>query len=340
VERLRRAVDEAGGLGELVGASAAMRRLYGVIERVAASDATALISGESGTGKEIVARELHRRSPRSTGPFVVVDCAAMRETLLETELFGHARGAFTDAHRSRSGLLQEASGGTLFLDEIGDLPRALQPKLLRALQERVVRPVGGDRELPIDVRIVAATNVDLEEAVEKGRFRRDLYFRLNVIPIEVPPLRARGTDVVFLAQRFIARHGVQAGKRVSGLSPAAAERLLAYSWPGNVRELQNCIERAVALAEGERIAVADLPESVREHHRPDVMQAPSDASQLVTLQEVERRYIRRVLEAVGGHRAKAARILGLDRKTLYRKLGRAGTQRPSGSVQRRTRRSR
>ncbi|HYR96749.1 MAG TPA: sigma-54 dependent transcriptional regulator, partial [Candidatus Binatus sp.] len=206
VERLRRVVGDSAGHGELVGASAAMRWLYDLIDRVATSDTTVLITGESGTGKEIVARELHRRGPRSTGPFVVVDCAAIRDSLLESELFGHARGAFTDARRARAGLFQEASGGTLFLDEIGDLAQLLQPKLLRALQEHTVRPVGGDREIPFDVRVIAATNRDLEEAVEQGRFRQDLYFRLNVIRVDVPPLRARGTDVVLLAQRFVDQH--------------------------------------------------------------------------------------------------------------------------------------
>jgi len=340
VERLRRVVGDSAGHGELVGASAAMRWLYDLIDRVATSDTTVLITGESGTGKEIVARELHRRGPRSTGPFVVVDCAAIRDSLLESELFGHARGAFTDARRARAGLFQEASGGTLFLDEIGDLAQLLQPKLLRALQEHTVRPVGGDREIPFDVRVIAATNRDLEEAVEQGRFRQDLYFRLNVIRVDVPPLRARGTDVVLLAQRFVDQHAGDASKRVSGLSAAAAERLLAYPWPGNVRELQNCIERAVALAEGDRIAVADLPESVREHRRSDVVLLSSDSSQLVTLEEVERRYIRRVMEAVGGHRSKAARVLGLDRKTLYRKLSRDGSDRLTITVKRRVRRPR
>ena len=340
VERLRRLVGDSAGLGELVGASAAMGCLYDLIDRVATSDTTVLITGESGTGKEIVARELHRRGPRSTGPFVTVDCAAIRDSLLESELFGHARGAFTDARRARAGLFQEASGGTLFLDEIGDLARLLQPKLLRALQEHAVRPVGGDREIPFDVRVVAATNRDLEEAVDQGRFRRDLYFRLNVIRIDVPPLRARGTDVVLLAQRFVDKHAAHASKHVSGLSAAAAERLLAYPWPGNVRELQNCIERAVALAEGDRIAVADLPESVREHRRSDLVLLPSDSSQLVTLEEVERRYIRRVMEAVGGHRSRAARVLGLDRKTLYRKLSRDGSDRLPITVKRRVRRPR
>jgi DNA-binding NtrC family response regulator len=335
VERLRRAVGETAGLGELVGDSAAMRRLDDLVERVTGSDATVLITGESGSGKEVVARELHRRGPRARAPFVVVDCAAMHDSLLEAELFGHAQGAFTDARRARAGLIREADGGTLFLDEVGDLPRALQPKLLRALQERTVRPVGDDHEVPFDARVIAATNRDLEEMVERGSFREDLYFRLNVIRIEVPPLRARGTDVVLLAQRFVERSAARNGKHVSGLSPGAAERLLAYPWPGNVRELQNGMERAVALAEKDRISMSDLPDSVRQYHRSDMVLAPSDPSQLVTLEEVERRYILRVMEVVGGHRSKAARVLGLDRKTLYRKLARAGADRMAVAVKRR-----
>jgi DNA-binding NtrC family response regulator len=320
VEQLRRLADEAGGYGDLIGESVAMRRLYAVLERVAPSDATVLIGGESGTGKELVARELHRRSPRRSAPFVAVNCAAIPEALLESELFGHARGAFTDAQRARAGLFQQANGGTLFLDEIAELPRSLQPKLLRVLQERTIRPVGADEELSFDVRFVAATNRDLESAVAAGRLREDLYFRLNVIRLETPPLRARGTDVLLLAQRFVDHHAARARKRVTGLSAAAAQPLLAYPWPGNVRELQNCIERAVALTAEERIAANDLPESVRQFDRSQVVLTAADPSQLAPLEEVERRYILRVMETVGGRRTEAARILGLDRKTLYRKL--------------------
>ncbi|HZI08778.1 MAG TPA: sigma 54-interacting transcriptional regulator, partial [Myxococcus sp.] len=237
-------------------------------------------------------------------------------------LFGHAKGAFTDAKAARTGLFVQAHGGTLFLDEVGELPLTLQPKLLRALQERVVRPVGGDTEVPFDARIVAATNRDLELAVEEGRFREDLYYRLNVIGIELPPLRARGNDVLALSQRFIEQFAARIGKRVLGLSPAAAQRLLAYGWPGNVRELQNCIERAVALTSFEQLTVDDLPERVRSYSAPKEAPEPADVSELVTLEELERRYIHRVLDTVGGSRTLAARILGVDRKTLYRKLER------------------
>jgi two-component system response regulator HydG len=324
VSRLRRVVEDARGFGDLLGASPSMRVLYDLLERVVDSDSSVLISGESGTGKELVARALHRRGRRRSGPFVAVNCAAMPEALLESELFGHVRGAFTDARATRTGLFAQADGGTLFLDEIGELPLALQPKLLRALQERRVRPVGADTEVPFDARLIAATNRDLETAVCEHRFREDLYFRVNVIHVELPPLRARGSDVLLLAQHFVDHHAAQAGKRVTGLSPAAAERLVAYDWPGNVRELQNCIERAMALARFDQIAADDLPEKIRTYRRSHVLVASDDPSELVPLEEVERRYILRVMEAVGGNKTLAAQVLGLDRKTLYRKLERYG----------------
>jgi two-component system response regulator HydG len=322
VKRLRRVVDDATGFGELLGQSPAMRQVYDLLERVVDSDASVFLTGETGTGKELVARALHRRGRRSAGPFVAVNCAAMPETLLESELFGHARGAFTDARGARTGLFLKAHGGTLFLDEIGDLPASLQPKLLRALQERTVRPVGEDTEVPFDVRLITATNRDLESAVEERRFREDLYFRINVIHVELPPLRARGSDVLLLAQHFVERVAAQAGKRITGISPAAAERLLAYHWPGNVRELMNCVERAVALARFDQIAADDLPEKVRTYRRSHVVVAADDPSELIPLEEVERRYVLRVMEAVGGNKTLAAQVLGLDRKTLYRKLER------------------
>ncbi len=324
VKRLRRLVDDARRFDDVRGSSPAMKKVLELLERIADSDASVLVTGESGTGKEVVARALHRRGRRSAGPFVAINCAAMPEPLLESELFGHARGAFTDARTARTGLFVQANGGTLLLDEIGDLPLALQPKLLRALQERVVRPVGGDAEVPFDVRLIATTNRDLESAVEEGRFREDLYFRVNVIHIPMPPLRARGSDVLLLAQHFLVRYAAQAGKRVAGFSPTAAERLMAYAWPGNVRELQNCIERAVALAQYEQIAVDDLPERIRAYRRSHVLVASDDPSELVPLEEVERRYILRVMETVGGNKTLAAQTLGLGRKTLYRKLEQYG----------------
>jgi len=320
VKRLRRLVGETQRFEELLGDSPAMRTLHQLLERVGDSDASVLVTGESGTGKEVVAKALHRRGRRQHGPFVAINCAAMPEQLLESELFGHVRGAFTDARTARTGLCVQANGGTLLLDEIGDLPLALQPKLLRALQERRVRPVGGSEEIPFDVRLVATTNRDLESAVEEGHFREDLYFRINVIRVETPPLRARGNDVLLLAQHFLVHFAGKAEKSVTGLSPPAAERLLAYAWPGNVRELQNAMERAVALTQYEQITVDDLPDKIRAYRPSHVLLASDDPSELVPLEEMERRYILRVMEAVGGNRTLAAKVLRIGRKTLYRKL--------------------
>ena len=324
VTRLREAMSSGGAAGSLIGESAAIRGVHELIGRVAESESSVLVTGESGTGKELVASALHRHSRRRGGPFVAVNCAAVPEPLLESELFGHARGAFTDARTSRAGLFLQAQGGTLFLDEIGEMPLGLQPKLLRALQERTVRPVGADGEVPFDARVVAATNRDVESAVAERRFREDLYYRINVIHIDLPPLRARGNDVLLLAQHFLERQAATAGKRIAGISAAAAERLVAYAWPGNVRELQNCIERAVALARYDELVVEDLPDKVRSYRRSHVVVAGDDPSELATMEEVERRYIQRVLEAVGGNKTMAARVLGFDRTTLYRKLDRYG----------------
>jgi two-component system response regulator AtoC len=324
VTRLRRAVSDSQHLGDILGASPAMKQVYDLLDRVAETDASVLITGESGTGKELVAQALHARSKRQQGPFVAINCSAMPESLLESELFGHSKGAFTDAKGARSGLFVQANAGTLFLDEIGELALGLQPKLLRALQERTVRPVGSDGEVAFDARIITATNRDLETAVDEKRFREDLFYRINVIHIEVPPLRARGSDVLLLAQHFITRFAGQFDKQVVGLSAAAAEKLMAYAWPGNVRELQNAIERAVALTHFGQLVVEDLPEKIRDYRRSHVLIASDDPSELVPMEEVERRYILRVLEALGGNRTLTARTLGLDRKTLYRKLQRYG----------------
>ncbi|EPX61116.1 Response regulator of zinc sigma-54-dependent two-component system [Cystobacter fuscus DSM 2262] len=322
VVRLKKVVTESQSLGGLLGSSPPMLKVYDLLTRVADSDTTIIIHGESGTGKELVARALHDKSRRASGPFVAVNCAAMPEALLESELFGHAKGAFTDAKTARAGLFAQAHGGTLLLDEVGEMPLGLQPKLLRALQERRVRPVGGNHEVPFDVRVVAATHRDLEGMVEEQRFREDLYYRLNVVQLELPPLRARGGDCLLLAQHFIEHFAARANKRVTGLGEAVAERLMSYSWPGNVRELRNCIERAVAVTLTERLAVDDLPEKIRAYRASQVVVASLDPSELTTLEEVERRYILRVMEEVKGNKSLAAQILGLDRKTLYRKLDR------------------
>ncbi len=313
---------DAATVPGLLGSSPSMRSVFDLLSRVADTESTVLLTGESGTGKELAARAIHTLSRRVQGPFVAVNCAAVPAQLLESELFGHKRGAFTDARSDRKGLFQQADGGTLFFDEVGEIPVELQPKLLRALQERMVRPVGGEGEVSVNVRVLAATNRDLETAIEEHRFREDLYYRLNVINVPLPPLRSRGADVLVLAQQFIDGFAARAGRKVKGLTPEAASRLMDYAWPGNVRELQNAMERAVALARYEQVTVDDLPEKVRQYRRSHVLVASDDPRELVPMEEVERRYILRVLEAVGGNKTLAADTLGLDRKTLYRKLER------------------
>lgn len=320
VRVLSAAVQNAQRFDEIIGASPPMQKLFDQLSRVSESEASVLITGESGTGKELVARAIHRHSRRKDGPFVAINCAALPETLLESELFGHAKGAFTDARTERKGLFQQAEGGTLFLDEIGDFPLTLQAKLLRAMEQKTVRPIGGNVEVPYDARLLTATNRDLESAVEEGRFREDFYFRINVIQLESPPLRARGSDVLLIAQAYLEQFAAQSTKEVAGLSEAVAEKLLAYSWPGNVRELRNIIERAVALTRYDRIAVEDLPEKIRDYRGSTLRIDTGDPAELAPLEEVERRYILQVVDAVGGNRTQAAKILGLDRKTLYRKL--------------------
>jgi two-component system response regulator HydG len=328
VRLLSERVESAGRFGDMIGDSPAMQELYDQLTRVADSESSILITGESGTGKELVARSIHKRSRRARSPFVPVNCAAIPDTLLESELFGHAKGAFTDARSERKGLFQQAEGGTLFLDEIGEMPQAMQAKLLRALEENVLRPVGGDKEIAFNVRLLSATNRDLETAIDEGRFREDLYFRINVIQLELPPLRARGTDVLLIAGHYLKDFADRAGKPITGISANAAEKLLAFSWPGNVRELRNVIERAVALTRYEQIAVEDLPEKVRDYRSDQVIISGHDPAELIPMEEVERRYILHVLNTVGGNKTTAARVLGLDRKTLYRKLNSYGVTDP------------
>jgi two-component system response regulator HydG len=313
-------VEQSARCGELLGQSPIMQNLFDELGRVAAADASVLITGESGTGKELVARSIHQHSARKDGPFVAVNCAAFSETLLESELFGHVKGAFTDARQDRQGLFLAADGGTLFLDEIGEMPLSMQPKMLRALEESKLRPVGGDKERSFDVRLLTATNRDLETAVEEDRFRNDLFFRINVIQMQLPPLRARGTDVLLIANEFLKEFAARAGKEVGGLSEPVSERLMNYSWPGNVRELRNVIERAVALTQFDQLVVEDLPEKIRDYRSSQVFLGGDDPSELVSMEEIERRYILHVMDAVDGNKTLAARILKLDRKTLYRKL--------------------
>jgi two-component system response regulator HydG len=308
----------------LIGEHPLIQKIGQLVRKVSPTDATILIMGESGTGKELVARALHKRGRRSNGPFVAVNCAAIPEHLLECELFGHVNGAFTDARGARRGLVLEADGGTILFDEVADLPLAMQAKLLRALQDKAVRPVGGDREEAYDARLLTATNRDLETEVDEHRFRQDLFYRIHVIRIDVPPLAARGNDILLLAQHFVTRAAAELGRPVRGVSSAAAEKLLGYRWPGNVRELENCIERAVAMARTEEVTVDDLPDSVRNHQSGDLSIPGVGAAELLSMEEVERRHILRVLAAVGGSKTAAAAVLGLHPSTLYRKLDHYG----------------
>jgi len=323
VKRLKRMVEKTTRFEDLLGVSDAMKLVFERIDLFAASDAPVLVTGESGTGKELAARALHRRSARSHSPFLEVNCAAVSGAALERKLFGSARGASAE---ERTGLFLRAAGGTLLLDEIGDLPPGLQPALLAAVEGRRVRPPGSGEAVPFDARVVATTGRDIETAVEEGRFMRDLFNLLGALRIDLPPLRARGSDALILAQDFVERFSARAGKPVQGLSPQAAERILGYDWPGNVRELQNCVERAVALARFAALAVDDLPEKIRNYRSSHVIVAADDPSELVPMDEVEKRYVERVLKATGGNKSQAAAILGFDRKTLYRKLERYGLE--------------
>jgi two-component system, NtrC family, response regulator HydG len=321
VKTLREESLERSAVVELIGTSPGMRRVHDLVARLGGSDISVLIEGETGTGKELVARALHAASPRKNGPLVAVNCGAVPADILESELFGHVRGAFTDASASRIGLFVKATGGTLLLDEIGDMPLAMQAKLLRALQERSVRPVGSNEERPFDVRVIAATHRNLEALVAAKQFREDLYYRINVVRISVPPLRARAGDILTLATHFLRKFAERSKNGEMFLSPQVAARLLAHDWPGNVRELENCIERAVALAELDHVGVADLPETIGSlHAAPSVGARESD--EILTLDEVDRHYIERAVRLLGGNKSRAAHLLGLDRRTLYRRLER------------------
>jgi two-component system response regulator HydG len=297
-------------------ASKPMQDLVALVDRVANSDATVLITGESGSGKERVARMIHERSKRRNEPFVAVNCGAMPAPLLESELFGHVRGAFTDAIRARPGLLLPAGGGTVLLDEIGDLPLEMQPKLLRVLQERRVRPIGSDREIPISARILAATHRDLETEVANHRFRNDLYYRINVVSVTVPPLRERHEDILPLAHTLLQTSAAQLRKPLRGMTVPAARLLLDYSWPGNVRELQNYMERAAALCSLDQITAGDLPDSLRRACGTALAIPGGIPDDLITLGEMRSRYMRRVLALANGNKSRAARILGIDRRTI------------------------
>ncbi|MDP1921339.1 MAG: sigma-54 dependent transcriptional regulator [Myxococcales bacterium] len=321
VHRLN-ALQPPPGAPSLLGESVGLRKVLAMVDRVASTDVPVLIRGESGTGKELVARALHQRSERAAGPFIAINCAALPASLVESELFGHAKGAFTDARTDKKGLFLEAQDGTLFLDELGELPLDTQAKLLRVLQEKKVRPVGGASEEPFNARLVAATNKDLETEVQEKRFREDLYYRINVVRIDVPPLRERPADVLPLAHEFIQRASASGPRKVKGLSHRAAERVLAYDWPGNVRELENAMQSAVAMASFDELSVDDLPGAVRSHRSQRVVLTAETEAELITLKALEVRYLERVLSLVGGNKSRAAEILGVDRRTLYRMLER------------------
>lgn len=320
VARLQGEVQKSYRWGNIVGKSAVMQEMFALIQRLSGSAASVLLTGASGTGKELVAKAIHFNSPRRERPFVALNCAAIPDTLLESELFGYKRGAFTDARSDRPGIFVEADGGTIFLDEIGELSPTLQAKLLRVLQEGEIRPLGAARNEQVDVRVVAATNIDLEARLANGSFRQDLYYRLNVIHIHLPPLRDRAEDILALAEHFLARSATKAGKVIRGFHEAAKKALLGYGWPGNVRELENVVERAVALAESDLVEMEDLPAGVRERRATAEDELGAAVARGLTLEELEREFIKRVLAAEGGNKTRAAQRLGLDRKTLYRKL--------------------
>jgi DNA-binding NtrC family response regulator len=320
---LRKKVEERYGLEGLVGKSPQMLKIYDLIETVSQTDTTVLINGESGTGKELVANAIHLRSLRKNGPFIKVNCAALPETLLESELFGHEKGAFTGAIKQRKGRFEMADGGTLFLDEIGDISPVVQVRLLRVLQERQFERVGGNETLSVDVRLICATQRDLKEEIRKGSFREDLYYRLNVVPMHLPPLRERREDILLLSDHFMNKFSQKMGKEITGLSEEAKTILLKYTFPGNIRELENMLERAIALIKGKIIQAYDLPEEVCGQTSPvrDVCEKIRGSKPLASAVSLfEKEYIQSVLEKTKGKKGQAAEILGISRKTLWEKI--------------------
>ena len=318
VIRLRKEVESRYDFHQLIGKSPSMQKIYDLIERISDSSSNVLITGESGTGKELVAKAIHYNGVRKEGPFVAINCAAIPETLLESELFGYKKGAFTDAKSDKKGLIFKANEGTLFLDEITEMPFTLQAKLLRVIEEREVRPLGDTNSYPIDVRIISTSNRDIASLIQQGHFRKDLYYRLKVIDIEMPPLRERKEDIPILVQHFIHKFSKELKKAVSSVSEDALKILLNYSWPGNVRELENIIQRAITLSQHEVILPDDLPASIIQ--KTDEKLFEKAMEEKFTLDQLEKEYVKRVLIETGGNKSKAAERLGLDRKTLYRKL--------------------
>ncbi|WP_437784879.1 sigma-54-dependent transcriptional regulator [Sorangium sp. So ce1097] len=318
---LRQEIRRENFFEEILAKSPPMQAIFKMIAKVAEYKTTALITGESGVGKELVARAIHRRSSRRGGPFVAVNCGAIPENLLESELFGYKRGAFTDAMNDRAGLFEQANHGTLLLDEIGELPLSLQVKLLRVLQEETIRRLGDNRDIKVDVRILAATHRDLAAETQAGRFREDLFYRVNVLPIAIPPLRERREDIPILLDHFLARNNARFGMNIRGFEPEARRLLLEYRWPGNVRELENTVERAMVLCEGERIGEADLPDRIREARDPIQMQLTSgELSIKKTSRVIEEILIRRALQKTKGNRTKAAEVLEISHRALLYKI--------------------
>jgi DNA-binding NtrC family response regulator len=320
VTHLRRQLREVERFGEIIGKSPRMQEIYQVIEAVSQNKSNVLLSGENGTGKELVARTIHAKGPLSGKPFLAINCGALSETLLESQLFGHRKGAFTGAIEDHEGVFQAADGGTLFLDEITEIPLPLQVKFLRAIQEKEVTPLGSTRPVRVDVRIIAATNRNLEDAVRDGTFRTDLFYRLNVVPIHLPPLRERREDIPLLVERFTEDFSRVYGVEPKRVTPAAMERIVQYAWPGNIRELQNAIERAFALSSEPEITLKDLPPAVLRAEEP----APEPVIEPLPLEEIERRNIIAALQRTGGNKNEAARLLGIDRQRLYRKIEKYG----------------
>jgi DNA-binding NtrC family response regulator len=318
--QLREQLDAKYGLERIVGQSAAMQEVFDTVRQVGPTRATVLIQGESGTGKELVAHALHGLSPQSRGPFVAVHCAALSQNLLESELFGHEKGAFTGAAERRRGRFEMADGGTLFLDEIGEVDPRVQVKILRALEERAFERVGGQETLQVDVRLIAATNRDLRQLVEEGRFREDLFYRLYVVVIRIPPLRERAADIPLLVRHFLSALAAENAKKIEGITPDALDVLCGYSWPGNVRELRNTVEHMVVLSRGDKLTLRDIPAALRDRAQPRAV-APGGEG---TLENMEKRMIAETLRSEGGSRTRAAEQLGISRRTLHRKLNEYG----------------
>src|SRR5262245_1542214 len=319
VERLRQQVHSRYGFANIIGQSARMRKIFERVAHVSDLAVNVLIVGESGTGKEMIARAIHQHSARAEGSFIPINCAAIPETLLESELFGYVPGAFTDARKDRRGLFQAASGGVLFLDEISEIPLSLQAKLLRVIEDKEVRPLGANQSQKVDARLVSACNRDPELLVREDRFRQDLYYRLNVIRIDLPPLRERAEDIPVLIEHFVRKFSDQAQRKLDGIEPEALTALMNYHWPGNVRELEHTIERAVLLGKDIRIGLQDLPPSLVARSN-NVLPLAEALARSYTLRDLEREYIMRVMESVHGNKTEAAKTLGVDRTTLYRKL--------------------